>query len=158
MLLQELENICKMTSGKQHEYFQKMLESSHVVNCKKMSEILPKHILECVNCIDIKTGECYRNATLISQLSKDIHYVEGRMEFLGIPIDHAFNEYKGNYFDVTREIALHEVPGKDDEYLCIGIYDFDDVIDTINNTNGFYGGIWSKKYHYKDRLKIHKVI
>lgn len=158
MLIDELKNIVNFTSGKQRKYFEAMLQDAYTVYCKPMAEVLPENLLKRVKQVKINKGECYKNSTLICIVDSEINYVEGKMEFFGIPIDHAFNEYKGNYFDATREIALNEVPGKDDEYLCIGVYDFDDVINTIKNTDGFYGGIWSKKYHYKDKLKIHKVI
>lgn len=153
MLLEELQQSSTITHGKQREYFEAMLQGAHTVYCKPMAEVLPEKLLKRVKQIEIKKHQCYKNSTLICMVDSEINYVEGKMEYFGIPIDHAWNEYKGQYFDATREIALCEIPEKNNKYLCIGVYDFNDVINTINNTDGFYGGIWSKKYHYKDKLK-----
>jgi len=47
--------------------------------------------------------ECYRNAQTLSICNKDIKYIEGWVEptDIPIPIEHAWNEYKGKIIDVT---------------------------------------------------------
>ena len=79
----------------------------------------------------------------------EINYVEGKMECFGIPIEHAWNEYKGQYFDATREIALkEEVQGR--EYLALGTFDSDDVLGVIMKRK-YYGGILLEKHLQKLR-------
>ena len=76
---------------------------------------------------------------MVAGLNDEIHFIDGKMNFLGIPIEHAWNEYHGQYFDVTKEIALKEsVDGV--EYLSIGEFTYDYVIDVCFKRK-FYGSI-----------------
>ena len=95
---------------------------------------------ECVNNLSIiEKKQCYKNATLVEGLNDEIHFIDGKINFLGIPIEHAWNEYHGQYFDVTKEIALKEsVDGV--EYLSIGEFTYDYVIDVCFKRK-FYGSI-----------------
>lgn len=145
MLLEELQQLSTITQGKQREYFEAMLRDARVVRCKPMKEILPEHLVKRIkDTVKIKKKQCYRNATLIAQLDPDIRYVEGKFEFLGISIEHAWNEYKGSFFDVTSEVALKENPG-DREYLALDVYTFDEVMDVILKSE-VYGGIYQAKF------------
>lgn len=56
----------------------------------------------------IKKKECYTNAVHLTWEFPEIEYVEGIANLI-IPLDHAWNCYKGKYFDLTAEILL----GKD---------------------------------------------
>lgn len=145
MLLEELQQLSTITQGKQREYFEAMLRDARVVRCKPMKDILPEYLVKRIkDTVKIKKKQCYRNATLIAQLDPDIRYVEGKFEFLGISIEHAWNEYKGSFFDVTSEVALKENPG-DREYLALGVYTFDEVMDVILKSE-VYGGIYQAKF------------
>lgn len=144
MLIEDLKAMASLTSGKQREYFEAMLQGAHTVYCKPMSEVLPEKLLKRVKQVKIEKKQCYKNSTLICMVDAEINYVEGKMECLGIPIEHAWNEYKGQYFDATREIALkEEVQGR--EYLALGTFDSDDVLGVIMKRE-YYGGILLEKY------------
>lgn len=139
MLIEELRAIVSLTSGKQREYFEAMLQGAHTVYCKPMSEVLPDNLLKHIKRLKIEKKQCYKNATLVAGLNDEIHFIDGKMNFLGIPIEHAWNEYHGQYFDVTKEIALKEsVDGV--EYLSIGEFTYDYVIDVCFKRK-FYGSI-----------------
>ena len=53
--------------------------------------------------LDIKPKCCYANAYWVSTTLPDIEYVEGDAVGL-IPVMHAWNCYKGQYFDMTWEL------------------------------------------------------
>lgn len=75
-------------------------------------EIQPSKSIEGVNLkqIKAKAKECYLNALGVCMRNHDVEYVEGYLEVHGIPLDHAWNRYKGQDFDLTQE-AL----GKEDQ-------------------------------------------
>lgn len=149
MLIDDLKAIASLTSGKQREYFEAMLQSAHTVYCKPMADVLPEKLLKRVKQIKVEKKQCYKNSTLICMVDAEINYVEGNMECFGIPIEHAWNEYKGQYFDATREIALkEEVQGR--EYLELGIFNSDDVLGVITERE-YYGGILFEKYLQKNQ-------
>lgn len=147
MLMENLKAIANLTSGKQREYFEAMLQGAHTVYCEPMAEVLPDELLKRVKQVKIEKKQCYKNSTLLCQLSPDIRYVEGKMECFGIPIEHSWNEYKGRFFDATREIALKEsVVGR--EYLALGIFEPSEVFNVIVE-RGYYGDILSEMFRKK---------
>lgn len=62
--------------------------------------------------------ECYKTASTATTFLKNVEFVAGEVSFAGIPITHAWNCYKGKYFDLQKEIGLS---GKTDfdEYVKI---------------------------------------
>lgn len=54
MLIEELKAIASLTSGKQREYFEAMLQSAHTVYCKPMSEVLPDNLLKHIKRLKIE--------------------------------------------------------------------------------------------------------
>lgn len=51
--------------------------------------------------------ECYYNSIKAVWNIPGVEYVEGVANLI-IPIDHAWNSYKGYYFDLTAELVLHK--------------------------------------------------
>lgn len=53
--------------------------------------------------INIAPKQCYQNAAEVCLAIDGVEYVEGLYGFHGLPISHAWNSYKGQYFDLTME-------------------------------------------------------
>jgi len=81
-------------------------------------KFLPRRIAKSVDSIidRIQPGSCYKNAFFGSACDQRINYVLGtayfptsstNMEFL--PIEHAWNEFDGKYFDLTSEIIFKDL-------------------------------------------------
>lgn len=58
--------------------------------------------------IRAKPKDCYLNALAVCMRNFDVEYVEGYLEVHGVPLDHAWNCYKGKHFDVTEESLRQE--------------------------------------------------
>jgi len=56
----------------------------------------------------IKVKECYYNSWKLTSFNRNIQYVEGFRNIFSLPISHAWNCYKGIYFDLTTEIILKD--------------------------------------------------
>ena len=76
MLIEELKAIVSLTSGKQREYFEAMLQSAHIVYCKPMSEVLPDNLLKHIKRLKIEKKQCYKNATLVAGLNDEIEHID----------------------------------------------------------------------------------
>lgn len=139
MLLETLQKFAALLSNKQREYFEACLQGAHIVSCKPMAEVLPEDLLRYVKQLKIIPKQCYKNATLIAGLDDEIHFVDGKMDLYGLPIDHAWNEYRGQYFDATKEIALSESP-EGCEYLSMGEFTYHYVMN-ICIQREFYGSV-----------------
>jgi len=55
------------------------------------------------NNIKPKANQCYLNALAVCMENSDVEYVEGYMEVHGVPLEHAWNCYKGKHFDITQK-------------------------------------------------------
>jgi hypothetical protein len=77
-----------------------VLSSVHTV------EIVSTKDIKAVNLKQIKPKpkNCYLNALAVCMRNHDVKYVEGYIEVHGVPLEHAWNCYKGIHFDVTEEV------------------------------------------------------
>lgn len=96
-----VEQIASITSGKQKEFYEWQKKHAELVKMEVPESVLP-------NCTPawmkkhIKIKGCYENATKVMNLDPEVKYVEGVFMMGGsIPINHAWNSYKGKHFDVT---------------------------------------------------------
>ena len=57
-----------------------------------------------------KIKECYVTAWRVTMDIPGVYYIDGFRDLtkIPIPIEHAWNYYKGKYFDLTSEIALKD--------------------------------------------------
>jgi hypothetical protein len=90
---------------------------------------------------DLKVKQCFTNAIIVACLLPGVKYCEGYM-FCHIPIEHAWNSYRGHYFDVTSEKFFDRDMGSDyHAYLEIS----GDEAFSHNTRNR---GIWTPGYVY----------
>ena len=144
-IIKEIEYLASLTSGKQRKFFDQMLRDAHIVKVERMTDVLSASDVQYLKrVIKVKAKECYRNATLIACYMPGIRYVEGKFAPFGFGIEHAWNEYKGHYFDATRELALKEIPD-DVEYVALGEYDAPEVM-SVCEKREFYGEIYQTRF------------
>jgi hypothetical protein len=99
-----LDQIIGITHGKQKEWFEWQKNNGEEVIMEDPEEVFPLITREWSK-KNLKVKDCYKNATTITGLDPDMRYVEGVMVLYGqIPIDHAWNSYKGRYFDATSHL------------------------------------------------------
>jgi hypothetical protein len=55
-----------------------------------------------------KPNTCYDNALRVCRVFPECRYVLGRVVGDGVTVDHAWNEWNGAHFDVTREVFAPE--------------------------------------------------
>lgn len=140
-----IENLCQLASlmsGKQKEYYDRMIKDARLVKIYRLQEIFSDEEIECIKLKykpEIKA--CYKNATLFSTLclSYNVEYVEGFIDVQGLLVEHAWNKIDDKYVDITLELALQTSPII--EHVAIGEYNKDIVLNHITNTN-VYGGIY----------------
>lgn len=104
--MSEIINFWKNTA-KFSSLFQWLLENTQeikVVSYKSDPE-LKLIIEEFLKMYKPQIKRCYDNSIKLSLFNDDIDYVLGYTH-CGFPIEHAWNHYKGIYFDLTAEIAL----------------------------------------------------
>jgi hypothetical protein len=100
----QLDQLISITSGKQKEWFEWQRNNGEEVIIEEPESVFSMITREWSK-KNLKVKDCYRNATLITDLDPEIKYVEGIMMMFGqIPIDHAWNSYKGRYFDATSHL------------------------------------------------------
>ena len=143
-IIEELKGFASLTSGRQRNYFDQMLRDVHAVKVVKLTDVLTKAQIDIIRSLDLRQKECYRNATLISCAIPECKYIEGKFAPFGFGIEHAWNEYKGKYFDATNELVLHSVP-EETEYVALGEYVATEVM-VICERQGFYGEIYNTKF------------
>lgn len=105
--------------------------------------------------------QCYSNASKLSMYIPEVKYVEGLVSLFGIPIEHAWNEINGEYFDITFDLARKNDPEPTkyrdspyEEYLSIIELDSEKVMDYADQT-GYYGPYTLSKY--KDDTSLEKA-
>lgn len=111
--IEYLESLVKVTSGKQQDYFKAQLDVAKPVKIEKLSNVLSADEIKGIKRLGVKTKECYYNAWKIATTIPGVKYVEGYHFLYGIPIEHAWNEKNGKYFDATQELALRSNLGSD---------------------------------------------
>lgn len=130
----------------QGDMYRAMYDCAKEVKVVPCSEVFGVETVEKIKSLGLIMKGCYKNATLIADAIEGVKYVEGQV-MCGIPIDHAFNEYNGKYFDATLEFVLGE-DVTEREYITVGEYDIDDVREVLLK-KGTYGEIWQTKFFQK---------
>ena len=101
------DQLISITSGKQKEFFEFQRKNAKPVDVLKTKDVLTPSQIRSINRLDIIPKQCYVNAARVAQMIPGAKYVEGHVMIMDmIPIDHAWNELNGKYFDVTIDIAL----------------------------------------------------
>jgi len=144
-----LQAIAQMTSGKQKEYYEFLLDNLHKVNVGSYrdSKVLTYHIDKLrkehprTDSFCQKKG-CYDTAVNTSVMIRDIdiNYVEGYVQSM-IPILHAWNYYEPEniYFDLINDVAWEGEESHFHEYyeiLNLGRYELAGYL----NMTGYAGG------------------
>jgi len=105
-----LKAIAGMTSGSQQEFFKTQVEKAKPAKIVSAEFVLADgDYRELRNMRKrLQPKQCYHNAYLVAQSIPGVKYVEGLVFIYGVPIDHAWNEKDGKYFDVTEEFVLKQ--------------------------------------------------
>jgi hypothetical protein len=144
-----LDQVISITSGKQKEWFEWQRNNGKEVVIEEPEDVFPKITREWSK-KNLKVKDCYKNATTITGIDPEIKYVEGIMMLYGqIPIDHAWNSYKGRYFDATSHL-WNPSDEKNIHYKLIEL-DYNSLWEILRETK-VYGEIPSYLFR-KGRLK-----
>lgn len=89
------------------EYWEWQAEVAKPVRCVSYRDVpgLKEKVEEFLKRNELVVKECYYNSMKVVWNIPGVEYVEG-IAHLAIPIDHAWNCYKGHHFDLTAEIVL----------------------------------------------------
>lgn len=142
ILLEELKSFASICSGKQKEWYEKMLADARVVKVSPLSDIFTPDEIEIIKkVVRPQKKQCYKNAILTATLltKKGVKYCEGKCTCCGIGLDHAFNKIGDRYFDVTAELALGKLDAQ--EYMVLGEYSPKEVLQVIEK-QGYYGDVY----------------
>ena len=105
-------------NDKQRGYYEWSYENSELVDMKhtnKINSIIDKF----VKSYEPELKGCFSTAMNCTVSNSDVDYVEGYIVTLGVPIQHAWNSYKGKYFDITDYKLFNNEMG--DHYKIIEI-------------------------------------
>jgi len=140
-----LENLVKITHGKQQDYFRAQLNVAKPVKVESLHSVLSPDEISVVKRLGIKAKGCYHNAWKVATTIPGVKYVEGYTFLYGVPIEHAWNEKDGKYFDVTEELALQNRLNSD--YTVILELDKFEIYKYAEKTghSGPYIQIWFKE-------------
>jgi len=144
-----LKALAQMTSGKQKEYYEYLLNSMSKVNVGSYrdSKVLTYHVdklrreMPDTETFCKKKG-CYDTAVNLSVRTHDItiNYIEGYVQAI-IPIVHAWNYYEPEniYFDLINDIAWEGDSGFSEYYeiLNFGRYELMTSLDLTGYAGGF---------------------
>lgn len=99
----------------QKDYWNWQAKASKSVRCisYKKIPVLRELVDEFLEGNEIKKNECYYNSIKVVWNIPGVEYIEGIADLI-IPLDHAWNYYKGYYFDLTAEIVLNKDVSKYD--------------------------------------------
>ena len=87
----------------------------------------------------LRVKDCYKNATQVMNLDPEIKYVEGiMMLWNSIPIEHAWNSYKGKHFDATSH--LWDPSKEKNSHIQLIELDYESLWNILRET-GVYGEI-----------------
>lgn len=99
-----LDQIIPMTSGKQREWYEWQRRSAIEVEIHSPESVISELTQEWAR-KKLRVKDCYKNAAQVMNLDPEIKYVEGiMMLWNSIPIEHAWNSYKGKHFDATSHL------------------------------------------------------
>lgn len=142
------------SSGVQSALYKQKLKDANSVDIVSLKDVFTDEEIRAIKrYVRPRPKECYRNAYNLADYFRDkgVKYVEGYLNVHGLPIEHAFNELDGVYFDCTIELALNKNV-TDDTYVSIGEFDVDEVREVLLQ-NKFYGQIYETIFlnNYKER-------
>lgn len=139
-MISQMQRIASITSGRQREFFNFKLRHAKEVAPVSIRDVFTADEIErIIEEVKPKKKQCFKNATLITQLFPDVVYVEGEFGFAGvIGIEHAFNRRGDKYFDVTAEICLGSDVTKE-SYISILEEDDKDALTRFNMDTKTYG-------------------
>lgn len=152
-ILDEIDGLVKMTSGKQQDFFLQMQKDAKPIKITSVTEIFSEKEIDYILAeIAPRKRECYRNASLLAKsflgIGKGIEYVEGKVTvYGGISLDHAFNKIGDKYFDITLELALCKPFSafESEYYVSLLECGVQELIE-IENRTGVYGNIYAERY------------
>ena len=148
-LLRDIEEFAAFTHGKQKDFYLSQLSDAKQVEVVSIYDVFDKDEIEEIKyVVNPEKKMCYKNAHHLTLLYPEkVKYIEGRMSFLGLPIDHAFNKVGDKFVDITLELALEERV-EEREYLMFAEYDIKQIWKAAEET-GYYGNYynfyWIKK-------------
>jgi hypothetical protein len=91
-----LEAYSKLTTKRLWKEAIWLMKDVEIEPIKEIGEIETQHLKP-------KLKQCYLNALAVCITNPKVQYVEGYIEVHGVPIEHAWNCYKGKHFDITQE-------------------------------------------------------
>ena len=147
-IIKELSQITEIMSGKQREYYERMLSDATPVRIAPLSEVFDEETIRMIKeAINPQPKECYRNATMLCEMFKGIvSYVEGRFTVCGLfSTEHAWNKIEDKYIDITAELVLGRTNPNEEEYVALGEYDDNEVLSYCIQSK-VYGGIYEQKF------------
>ena len=142
-----IKKLAMITDGYQKQFYEKMVSDAKIVKCTSIYNIFTEdEIRKIKRNVRPVAKECYKNSYRLieCEIIPEINYCEGYMSCMGVPVEHAFNKVNDKYIDITAELVLErDVDG--DEYVVLGEYTKEDVLDIMFETQ-YYGGIYYNKF------------
>lgn len=94
----------------QEKFYKWQYEVHKEIKCQsyKVNEELVVIVNNFLKYEKLQKKQCYYNSYKLTAHNSDVKYIDGFSSIHGIPIEHAWNYYKGIYFDLTREIVLKD--------------------------------------------------
>lgn len=150
-LISDMEAFADLLNGIQKDYWLDLLKVAQQVEVVPMSEVFTKDEIKRIKLlVRPKKKMCYNNSHQLTYLFPEkVKYVEGRMSYSGLPIDHAFNRVSDKYVDITIELALKRDVRKY-EYVKFAEYDTRQI-HTAALSTGYYGNYYN--FYWKEAKK-----
>lgn len=146
VVIDQIEAIRKITSGKQLEFYNRLRNDARAVEIVSVKEVFSESEIRLIKALGLKKQQCFRNAHLLATLMPDrVKYVEGQITICDIVcIDHAWNRVGDKYVDITSELIPNNRIDAS-EYVAFGEYD-SEIIDKVTKSTGYYGDIYRLVY------------
>lgn len=143
----QLETYVNLTKGSDMgNFYKQQLKDLKPVQLESVYDIFtPEQIDIIKKVVNPQQHECYKNSFTMVSYFPFVHYVEGFVNFGVMNIEHAFNSYKGHYFDITTELVLNSKP-QEEGYSLIGEYNSDEVMEVFYR-NKCTGSFYTYKYN-----------
>lgn len=123
---QELRIIRSMNLGDKqkfaYDWMDKHYEEVKISTLSELPKDLQESITKVKNFLALEINQCYKNASTMLLYAflfsnYQVHYIEGKVTCLGIPIDHAWVKFisdggESYYFDPTIELVLERNPNE----------------------------------------------
>lgn len=145
-----------------YEWLDKNYEEIQISKLSELPQELSFAIRNLVKKLDLQMKECYCNVCKFMTnpfnfKNYQVHYIEGKVTCLGIPIDHAWLKFisedgKEYYFDPTIELVLNR-DVKDETYVKFLDWDRNKTIKTLLNKQVY--GSWLYDEIADEYKKLH---